>query len=336
MAESVQQNVCMLKALAEFMPGMVGYWTRELRSGFASREYMHWFGKSPEQMKGISIQELLGPELYQKNEPYIRAALLGEVQEFERTLTLQNLEKRDTLAYYIPHCEDGLVLGFFVLILDITERKRLERAMVSVAEEHQRSIGQELHDNLGQQLAAIAYQASALEKLVTGGAAQLAASIAAQAQGAVMQCKQYAQGLLPFELEANGLKPALQAYAARISGNYGVSCTLQCDDNVAIEDAELALNLYRIAQEAVFNAIRHGKARHLTLSLQAAASGLRLSIRDDGAGFAEGQAKHGVAGGMGIKIMRYRASQYGATLKFLSPAAGGAEVLLEMPGLGRC
>jgi PAS domain S-box-containing protein len=200
---------------------MVGYWTQDLRSAFANREYLNWFGKSAEDMKGIRMQDLLGEELFRLNEPFIRAALAGKVQEFERVLTKANGEKRVTFAHYIPHLQGDEVLGFFVLILDITERKQLEDALVSIAEERQRALGQELHDNLGQQIAAISYQAKALEKkiLASGNieAEQFAASIATQAQNAVIQCKQLAQGLLPFELEANGLTGALRALASRIA-----------------------------------------------------------------------------------------------------------------------
>ena len=114
------------------------------------------------------------------------------------------------------------------------ERKRLEQTLISIAEEHQRSIGQELHDNLGQQIAAIGYQAKALEKKISasgsGDAATVAASIAAQAQVAVMQCKQLAQGLLPFELETNGLTDALREFASRIAATYKITFDLICKD----------------------------------------------------------------------------------------------------------
>ena len=214
------------------------------------------------------------------------------------------------------------------------ERKRLEQTLVSIAEEHQRSIGQELHDNLGQQIAAIGYQAKALEKKISvsgsGDVATVAASIAAQAQVAVMQCKQLAQGLLPFELETNGLMDALREFASRIAVTYKITCDLICKNNVIIKDKNFALNLYRIAQEATNNAIRHGRARHVTISLISEEGMLRLSIRDDGGGFAGFNKKHGATPGMGIKIMQYRARQLGTILEFLSHPEGGMEVRLEM------
>ncbi|MGH8763236.1 MAG: sensor histidine kinase [Nitrosospira sp.] len=214
------------------------------------------------------------------------------------------------------------------------ERKRLEQTLVSIAEEHQRSIGQELHDNLGQQIAAIGYQARALEKTIFASgcveAATVAASIASQAQTAVMQCKQLAQGLLPFELETNGLMAALQAFASRIAATYKITCHFMRKNDVFVDDNNIALNLYRIAQEAVNNAIRHGGAQHLIISLASAGEMLCLSICDDGKGFAGVEAKHRTTTGMGIKIMQYRARQLGAMLEFLPRAEGGTEVRLKM------
>jgi signal transduction histidine kinase len=214
------------------------------------------------------------------------------------------------------------------------ERKRLEQTLVSIAEEHQRSLGQELHDNLGQQIAAISYQAKALEKKISASgsadAATVAASIAAQAQTAVMQCKQLAQGLLPFELETNGLVAALQALSSRITATYKITCDFVCKNEIVINGNNLALNLYRIAQEAANNAIRHGGAQHLIISLALEEEMLQLSICDNGRGFAGMGAKHASTPGMGIKIMQYRARQLGATLEFLTRAEGGMEVRLEM------
>jgi signal transduction histidine kinase len=102
-----------------------------------------------------------------------------------------------------------------------------------------------------------------------------------------------------------------------------------CKDEVNIEDVELALNLYRIAQEAANNAIRHGDAKHLIILLTLANESLTLSICDDGCGFTGADTKL-ASSGMGVKIMKYRANQYGATLKFLLRAEGGTEVRVEM------
>ena len=214
------------------------------------------------------------------------------------------------------------------------ERKRLEQALVFVAEEQAHTIGQELHDNLGQRVAAIGYQARALEKKIFAlgkdNLAGVAASIASQAQASVVQIKQLAQGLLPFELEANGLVAALRALASRIASTYKIDCEFVCENEAIINDNNLALNLYRIAQEAANNAIRHGSARSLRIFLNLEEGMLTLSICDDGSGIVEVDKKHDVTQGMGIKIMQYRAKQLGAKLEILTRPEGGTEVRLEM------
>lgn len=215
------------------------------------------------------------------------------------------------------------------------ELRHLEQALVSVAEEQAHTIGQELHDNVGQQIAAIGYQARVLEKKISNSAsgdknlAMLASSIASQTQTAVIHIKQLAQGLLPFELEANGLIQALQTLATRISTTYNIECDFSGNNINIINDNSTALNLYRITQEAANNAIRHGKAKHLTISLTSDEKTLCLSICDDGCGFTGIDTDHPSTPGMGIKIMQYRAKELGAKLEILARKEGGTEVRLK-------
>ena len=235
--------------------------------------------------------------------------------------------------YLLPE-EQDLINAIANSLESWLERKRLEQALVFVAEEQLHTIGQELHDNLGQQMAGIGYQASALEKKIlaseNGSLSKVAASIATQAHLAVIQIKQVAQGLLPFELEANGLKSALQTLASRIEKTYSITCTFTCKSEMTITDNNLSLNLYRISQEAANNAVRHGHAQHIMISLISEERKLCLSICDDGHGFNDIGVKLEKTQGMGIKIMQFRAKQMGAELAFLPRAEGGLEVRLEI------
>ncbi|MDD5285122.1 MAG: PAS domain S-box protein [Desulfuromonadaceae bacterium] len=115
-----------LRMLTDQLPGMVAYWSGELRCSFANKAYLEWFGKTPDQMIGISMQELMGEELFRKNEPYIRKVLQGEPQHFERTLVKPDGETGYTWAHYIPDLVDCKARGFFVLVSDVTELKRAE------------------------------------------------------------------------------------------------------------------------------------------------------------------------------------------------------------------
>jgi len=337
MKEFSRKNAYFISTIINHMPGLVGYWSGDLLSVFSNGEYLKWFGKTPEQMRGIHIKDLLGEALFKQNEEHILGALLGEEQEFERSLELPSGERRESLVHYIPHREGGKVQGFFVLLIDITERKRLGQAMIDMEEVHKRSIGTELHDSLGQQIAAISYQASALEKKLQSGGyledATIAASIASQANNAVMQCKQIARGLVPFEIESRGLIAALQSFTSGIENTYQVECKLFCVPEVAITDANASLNLYRIVQEAVHNALHHGDAHKLTITLTRYGEVLSLAIIDDGCGISDVVKAKKSAQGMGLKLMEYRAQQLGATLKLLPRPEGGLEIRVEMKAI---
>lgn len=131
----VRQQERFIASIANSLPGMVGYWTRNLRCAFSNSQYQIWFGRNESQMRGISMQELLGPELFAKNEIHIRAVLRGEDQQFERTLVKANGETGYTWAQYIADRVDGEVLGFFVQVSDITPLKQsqLELERVNAA-----------------------------------------------------------------------------------------------------------------------------------------------------------------------------------------------------------
>ncbi|MDQ2630908.1 MAG: PAS domain-containing protein [Actinomycetota bacterium] len=115
-----------IQAMLNALPAMVGYWDSEMRNRMANNAYIEYFGKCPQEMRGMHIWDLLGPELYEKNRPHIEAALVGEPQLFDRAITIPSGEVRYTQASYIPDIVDGEVRGFFVLVTDITERRRIE------------------------------------------------------------------------------------------------------------------------------------------------------------------------------------------------------------------
>jgi PAS domain S-box-containing protein len=116
-----------IRTVLNALPAMVGYWDKDLRNVTANDAYISFFGKSPEEMRGIHIRDLLGPELFEKNRPFIEGALAGEPQLFDRDIPTPSGEVRHTQASYIPDVLDGVVRGFYVLVTDITERWRAEQ-----------------------------------------------------------------------------------------------------------------------------------------------------------------------------------------------------------------
>ena len=130
-----------IRAVLNALPALVGYWDRDLRNRMANDAYVEYFGLTPEDILGMHISEVLGPELYELNRPYIERALAGEPQQFDRAIPTPSGDVRYTQASYIPDYVDGEVLGFFVLVTDITERKRaeeeVERSRARLAEAEQ-------------------------------------------------------------------------------------------------------------------------------------------------------------------------------------------------------
>ncbi len=234
----------------------------------------------------------------------------------------------------IVYDNKGNAVSLTGTVQDITERKSLENALVTLPEDLQRSIGQELHDNLGQIISAISYQSQAIQRKAAGDHADSELSegldfIVAQSKKALAECKKLAHGLASFELETSGLVDALREYTSGIAFSSGIKCTFDCVNEFNSNDESLKLNIYRIVQEAASNAIRHSGATHLIISLVVTPQEFHLSVSDDGCGLSETGRKEDSTVGMGLQIMQYRAKQIGATLKFNINDKGGTEVLLE-------
>ncbi len=115
---------------------MVAFWDRNQKCVFANAAYRDWFGRSPQEMKGITLQELLGP-IYEKNLPFIQGALRGERQVFERQIPLPNGDVRESIATYTPEIDDGVLLGFSVHVADVTLLRDRERALETALREKQ-------------------------------------------------------------------------------------------------------------------------------------------------------------------------------------------------------
>lgn len=216
-------------------------------------------------------------------------------------------------------------------ILMLEERRQLEQDIVSVSEHEQQRIGRDLHDGLCQHLAAVGCAARALAEDLQQRdmtEAQDAALIEESLQQAVLEARNLARGIFPVHVDRDGLSAALNDLAQMTGRLTGAEIVVKEEAEVLVDDPEVAMNLYRIAQEAVGNAVRHGKARKLVIGLAVTAQGLELSIEDDGLGM---PAENKKSDGMGLRTMRYRAQALGAVLEIKTRPGGGTTVLCRMP-----
>jgi PAS domain S-box-containing protein len=228
---------------------------------------------------------------------------------------------------------EGKVYALGGIVTDVTERQRLEREVVQISEREQRRIAQDLHDGLGQQLAGIACLIDVMKRNLADKHAEEAATaerISKLMEATVAQSRGLARGLYPVPPEAHGLMSALEDLAASVTGLFKVTCSFQCLEPVLVEDNALATHLYRIAQEAVTNAIKHGRAQHIDLELTSTPQSLLLAVRDDGAGFKQ-DTQPRPREGLGLRIMNYRAGRIGGTLDIQPRPGHGTEVLCAVP-----
>ena len=212
-----------------------------------------------------------------------------------------------------------------VALLEHTQK--LEHEIIGISEREQRRIGQDLHDGLCQFLAGIGCAAASLKgdlaKMQLHAEAKVADELATLLQDAVVQTRNLARGLVPVKMEEVGLASALEELTVSITRLTGTQCLFASNGGTIPLDDSAAMHLYRIAQEATNNAMKHGKARRIAVSLAAEAWGATLRIEDDGVGISKTSNS---SGGMGLNIMQYRARLSGGELQVEPQPKGGTVV----------
>jgi len=209
--------------------------------------------------------------------------------------------------------------------------RRSEANLLEISEREQRRIGHDLHDGLGQHLAGIELISRVLEEKLTAkklkAEAARAGEIASHVREAISQARLLARGLSPVVLESEGLMSALEELAVSTGKMFRINSRFECSPPVLVQDHAVATHLYRIAQEAISNAIKHGKAKEVVIRLQAAGQGLILMITDLGVGLPKILPDNK---GMGLRIMQYRARMAGGTLVVQQDSGGGTSVICSI------
>jgi PAS domain S-box-containing protein len=213
---------------------------------------------------------------------------------------------------------------FTGMIRDITTRKNLEREVVEIALLEQQRIGQDLHDDCGQRLTALALLADSLVESLGESVpadAELALRIEQGLKNAVRQVRNISRGLAHAEVERAGLPAALAELVSRLRETSGMRLTLQADETIQLSDMLQATHLYHIAQEACTNALKHARTDNIHVRLARAGEAIVLEIEDDGIGMVPGSQE-----GLGLRIMRNRSSVIGAELMIQAVSPRGTLV----------
>lgn len=221
-----------------------------------------------------------------------------------------------------------LFTGF---VRDLTERRRLEAEVLEISEQERRRIGQDLHDGICQQLAGLALVAHTIEERLRKNRRSEADSVArcrTEIASIINETRRLARGLCPVVLESEGLMAALDNLARNTNRPGVLACRFKCPKATPIGDSLTATHLYRIAQEAVNNALKHSGAKAITILLTVADESLQLTVSDNGKGLPDTFAPNS---GMGLHIMQYRARLLGGTLAVRPAKPKGTSVTCLIP-----
>jgi two-component system CheB/CheR fusion protein len=254
-------------------------------------------------------------------------------------------QRRDGSIFPIHLSVSEIQLGatrlFTGIIHDLTRQRALESQILEASTNEQRRIGQDLHDGLCQELVALGFSAQAIAETLRRKdlpEAKAADRLGTAIREITVQARQLSHGLNPIDVKAGGLASALKHLAGRVSETFRIRCTFQQQKQTAVTNDLVATHLYRIAQEAISNAVRHGRADRVDIRLTRKADYLVLSVRDNGIGFkraradaeATGEAKPGVDGGIGLQTMAYRARVIGGELRVEPHAKAGTVVTCHL------
>ena len=292
------------------------------------------FGCAPGALVGRSVADLLG----EIKLPISGLNRLDILERYRRHPLKRDvlLRRRDGSVFTGEAVMTSLELGdervWLGVVQDITERKELEHEIIEIANREQQRIGSDLHDGLGQELTGVALMLRGLTGKITKADATLtpfADEIVALVNHTIESTRTLARGLSPVSLDRGGLLVALRSLATRAREMYGVDVRVRSHISSALTlDGPAENHLYRIAQEAVTNAVRHGQASRVTLQLLVEERHVRLTITDNGAGIPRsvtGGSGHGPSG-MGLKIMAYRARMIDGVVTVERLREGGTRV----------
>jgi PAS domain S-box-containing protein len=334
------------------------------------------FNRSCELSTGYLFVELENEEVWplffaDEDADTFRNALRGLAKNAQPSRFESYWKKRDgsriAISWTITALFDGKAAVRLIIAtgIDVTESKRLESAVIEISGREQRSIGQDLHDGLGQHLTGIAFLAKVQEQKLLEKSlpeAAEAAQIVHLVNEAIHKTRELARGLVPVLSGPHGLVSALQEWAAEVEDFFRVECRFECDEPLSIQDDGAASQLFRIAQEAVHNALRHGQAKTIVIGLRSTGKDGVLTIRDNGLGIILGSSAQAAGrgtkekmdsadlaasgesvvreflrscAGMGLRIMDYRARMIGGRFSIENAGACGTLVECRFPCAGK-
>jgi PAS domain S-box-containing protein len=293
---------------------------------FANEKFCSMLGYKERELVGKTIFEITHPgDLAESKELFHRIVRKGEPYQLAK-----RYRHKDGSALWVSvsasplRDAEGKTRSAVSVVLDISDQKKaqailedrargLEGEILAISDREQRRLGQDLHDSLCQHLTAIAFMARSVALRLRKHRVievEHIEKIADLINDGVTEARTIARGLHPVEMEPPGLVTALATLVKQ--PHWPTPCRLEADEEISVQDATVALHLYRIAREAVINANKYARAREIIVRMKHSAKGIELNVIDDGVGI---PADSPLGSGMGFHIMQYRARSIGARLE---------------------
>ena len=220
--------------------------------------------------------------------------------------------------------------GMVLVINDVTERKRMEKEILEISERERSRVGHDLHDGLGQNLLAIGLNCKLLEEKLARlnlPEAKEIGTIASSVRQAISLTRSLARGLSPVTISEEGLSAALQQHTESMGVTFQIDCRFYSHSIVENPSEEVSTHIFRIAQEAISNAIQHSDSSRITVTLDQNQDHLLLAVKDDGKGFRDQNS----GSGMGLHTMNYRARLVHGEIEVNSTPGAGTQVICKIP-----
>ncbi len=290
------------------------------------------FGYRPGELLGQNVSRLMPREYSSRHDTYLKNYLQSGIPRIigsGRQLTAMRKDgSRFPIYLSIGDIRTSHKRLFAGVIVDVSEQQQLQREILEIPVSEQRRIGQELHDGLGQQLTGLGLLATSLVNKASKPEHELATRLAAGLQEAIAQVRALSRGLMPVDIDAEGLINSLETMIENMRVHSDIDIELDVRERVRITDNSSALHLFRIAQEALNNAIKHAGAKHIEVSVGRDGERGCLSVRDDGIGIAPRSQK---TPGLGLRIMKHRCGLIDAELKIDASGTEGTEIKCYFP-----
>ena len=319
------------RSVIEAMPDAMVVYDMDGKVTYLNPAFTEVFGWTHDECMGRKLDHFVPKENWEETRRGLKTITSGKplssVETRRLTQSGQIIDVSTRGAVY--RNPNGRQVGSVIIHRDVSDLKRLERQVMDIGDRERQKIGQDLHDDLCPHLIGVEGLGKVLVRKLSEMApesAGLAEKITGLVKDAIVKTRRLARGLCPVYLVDHGLESSLRELAANTESVFGVACRFLNEAPVLVRDNLVATHLFHIVQEAVHNAVRHGQATAITITMGVDGDRLKLSIYDDGRGIPSDLE----TSGMGLRIMGFRANMISAVLDILSPEEGGTVVQVSL------